>query len=104
MNRLVVILALAACLFGCPKSAPANVAGNDDEQLDVISSQLEELRTKEGLKCDEWCSLKEKACGLSKTSCEIAGRHADRDEMQKRCIASQEDCARFNEACASCRK
>lgn len=104
MKRLLLTAALTLGLLGCPKSTPGNISGTDDEQMDTIGSKLEELRTREGLKCDEWCSLKDKACGLSKQSCDIAGRHADREEFQKRCVASQEDCAKFIEGCSSCTK
>jgi hypothetical protein len=104
MKRLLLVCAFALTALACPKAAPANVAGTDDEQMDVFASQLEELRTRQDLKCDEWCSLKDKACGLSKSSCDIAGRHSDREDFQKRCVASQEDCAKFIEGCASCAK
>ena len=102
MNRFALVAALALTCLACPKAAPENVAGTDDEQMDTFASQLEELRSRQDLKCDTWCSLKEKACGLSKKSCDIATRHTDRDDFQKRCVASQEDCAKFIEGCASC--
>ena len=104
MKRLFLFAAIALGLFACPKETPTNLAGTDDEQMDSFASQLEELRSRQDLKCDEWCSLKEKACGLSKKSCEIASKHTDRDDFQKRCVASQEDCAKFIEGCASCAK
>ena len=103
MKRLMLVCALALPALACPKSTPENLAGSDDEQMDTNSAKLEEMRAREGLKCDEWCSLKDKVCGISKSSCEIAGRHTDREEMQKRCVSSQEDCAKFNEACGSCK-
>ena len=103
MKRFALVTALALASLACPKSAPSTVAGTDDEQMDGFTSQLEELRSRTDLKCDNWCSLKDKACGLSKSSCDLAGRHADREDFQKRCIASQEDCAKFVEGCASCR-
>ena len=102
MKRLFLVAAFALGLLACPKETPSNLAGTDDEQMDTFASQLEELRSRQDLKCDDWCSLKEKACGLSKKSCDIAGKHTDRDDFQKRCVASQEDCARFIEGCASC--
>lgn len=100
-NRLFLIAALTLGLFACPKETPTNVAGTDDEQMDKIASQLEELRSKQDVKADEWCKLKDKACGFSKSACEIAGKHADREDFQKQCAASQEDCAKFTEGCAS---
>ena len=104
MNRLFLLAAIALGLLACPKEAPTNLAGTADEQMDSLASQLEELRSRIDLKCDDWCSLKEKACGLSKKSCDIAAKNTDRDDFQKRCVASQEDCAKFIEGCASCRK
>ncbi len=104
MKRFFLLLAIALGFLACPKETPTNLAGTDDEQMDTFASQLEELRSRQVLKCDEWCSLKDKGCGLSKTSCEIAAKHADRDDFQKRCVASQEDCAKFIEGCASCGK
>jgi hypothetical protein len=104
MNRAFLVAALAAALFACPKETPTNLAGTDDEQMDSFASQLEELRTRQDLKCEEWCTLKDKACGLSTKSCEIAGKHTDREDFQKRCVVSQEDCAKFIEGCASCGK
>lgn len=104
MKRLFLVLALSAGFLACPKETPSNLAGTEDEQMDSFASQLEELRSRTDLKCDEWCSLKEKACGLSKKSCDIANKHTDRDDFQKRCVASQEDCAKYIEGCASCAK
>lgn len=104
MKRLFVLAAITLGLLACPKETPSNVSGTDDEQMDSFASQLEELRTRTDLKCDEWCSLKDKACGLSKKTCDIAGKHADREDFQKRCVVSQEDCAKFVEGCASCTK
>ncbi len=102
MKRLALIAALALLSLACPKSNPSNLAGNDDELMDTNASQLEELRSRQDLSCTNWCSLKDKACGLSKSSCDVAGRHTDRDDFQKRCVASQEDCAKFIEGCAGC--
>ena len=103
MKRLLLVCALALPALACPKAVPENLAGSDDEQMDTNAAKLEELRTREGLTCDEWCSLRDKVCAISKSSCEIAGRHADREEFQKRCVTSQEDCAKFNESCGSCK-
>ena len=100
-------LALASCLFllaGCPKSVPDNVAGNDDEQMDKFGSQLEELRTRQNVTCDDACVLKDKVCGISAKSCEIANKHSDRSDFQQRCAQSMEDCAKFNDGCSGCKK
>ena len=104
MKRLALVAALALSSLACPKASPTNLAGTDDEQMDGFTSQLEELRSRQDLKCDSWCSLKTKACGLSKSTCDLAGRQTDREDFQKRCVASQEDCAKFIEGCASCGK
>jgi hypothetical protein len=103
-NRFFLALAVTLGLLACPKEAPTNVAGTDDEKMDKIAPQLEELRSKTDVKGDEWCKLKDKACGLSKDACDIAGKHADREDFQKQCAASQEDCAKFTEGCASAPK
>ena len=102
MKRLVLVAALALFSLACPKSTGSTVAGTDDEQMDGFTSHLEELRSRQDLSCDNWCSLKEKACGLSKSTCEMAGKHSDRDDFQRRCVSSQEDCAKFIEGCAGC--
>lgn len=106
MNRLVLAsLAASMILLACPKSTGGpNLGGSDDEKMDMLASQLEEYRTKSTTECSETCELKTKVCKLSDTTCEIAGRSADRAEYQKRCVSSQEECARFNEACSSCKK
>lgn len=105
MNRLALVLASSFMLFACPKSASGpQLAGSDGEKMDTIASQLEEYRTRTGGECSETCSIKNKVCGLSETACEIAGRNADRNEYQQRCVSAQEDCARFNESCSTCRK
>lgn len=102
--RFFLFVALTLGFLACPKETPTNVSGTDDEQMDTLSSQLEELRSRQDVKCDEWCKLQDKACGLSKKTCDLAGKHADREDFQKRCVASQEDCAKFTEGCASCPK
>ena len=106
MNRLVLAsLAASMILLACPKSTGGpNLGGSDDEKMDMLASQLEEYHTRSNTDCSETCQLKTKVCKLSDTTCEIAGRSADRAEYQKRCVGSQEECARFNEACSSCKK
>jgi hypothetical protein len=107
MTRWIPLLLLASALFAaCPKKVNTEVLGSDDEQMDKYGAQLEELRTRveaQPPKCNEWCSLSQRACDISKNLCEIAGRHADRNDMQQRCVTSQEDCARFNDSCAGCK-
>ncbi len=98
------VLSLAVSLVGCPKPTSTTVAGTDDEQMDQLSAQLEELRTRTDLQCNDWCSLKSKVCTLSQQSCDLAGKAPDRADFQKRCVLSQEECARFNESCSTCSK
>ena len=100
-------LALAACaalllLAGCPRQAVTPVAGTDDEVMDQVAAQLEELRTRTDATCKDFCSLKDKACGLSTQACAIAGKAPERADFQKKCVTSQEDCAKFNESCSAC--
>jgi hypothetical protein len=99
-------LALLACLFltACPKNAPTTVAGTADEQMDQLSARLEELKTRTGLQCGDFCSLKSKACGLSTAACDLATHAPERADFQQKCISAQEACASFNESCASCSK
>jgi hypothetical protein len=106
MNRLVLAsLAASLLLLACPKTTGGpNLGGSDDEKMDSISAQLEEYRTKSNTECGETCDLKTKVCKLSDSACEIAGRNADRAEYQKRCVTAQEECARFNESCSTCKK
>lgn len=104
LKRSGLLLVLGLSLAGCPKQTTTTVAGSDDEMMDQISAQLEELRTKTDLSCKDNCGLKDKSCGLSKTACEIAGRAPDRADFQKKCVTSQEDCAKFGEACSTCAK
>ena len=106
MNRLfLAALAASMLLLACPKTTGGpNLGGSDDEKMDMLSAQLEEYRTKTEPGCNETCELKSKVCKLSDTACEIAGRNADRAEYQKRCVTAQEECARFNEACSTCKK
>jgi len=102
--RFLYIWVLLLGLTACPKSTGGtNVAGTDDEQMDQFAAQLEELRTRQGLQCNDYCSLKSKVCDISKSACDIASKHGDRDDFQKRCVQSQEDCAHFNEGCGSCK-
>jgi hypothetical protein len=106
MTRLVPLFAAAALFLACPKSTGSNVSGNTDEQMDQYASQLEELRTRASgadMKCSDWCSLKTKVCSLRDSTCDLAGSNAARDDFQKRCTTAQEDCARFNDSCTSCK-
>lgn len=105
MKHTALVLSLALFSLGCPKNVDnTNVAGTDDEQMDMYVSQLEELRTRQDLKCEDWCGLKGKVEGISTKVCEIANRKTDRDDFQKRCVQSQEDVARYAEGCSSCKK
>lgn len=105
MTRILCVLSLSVALFACPKAATGPVlGGSDDEKMDSLAAQLEELRTRTNTECSETCSLKVKVCNLSETACEIAGRNADRAEYQKRCVTAQEECAKFNETCSTCKK
>jgi len=104
MNRLLLAVALSLSLFACPKEAPSvNLGGSDSEKMDTIASKLEEYRTRSELTCDQTCDVKKNVCQLSDTACEIAGKYADNNDFQKRCIGSQEDCAKFSENCGSCK-
>lgn len=106
MIRLAPLLAAAALLTACPKSAGTNVSGTADEQMDLYASQLEELRTRAAaadLKCADWCDLKSKVCSLRDSTCDLASGNATRDDFQKRCTAAQEDCARFTDSCTGCK-
>ena len=103
----LLTLAVAAVLLGCPKAAPKGVTGTDEEQMDQLSAQLEELRTRvqaQEPKCDDWCAMSKKVAEMSKSICELSARNKDRAEMQQKCVTSQEDVARFNDSCASCRR
>jgi hypothetical protein len=105
MNRLVFAALAALFVFtACPKQTVTTIAGSDDEVMDQIAAQLEELRTRTDVTCKDFCSLKDKACGLSKQACDIAGKLPDRNDFQKKCVTSQEDCAKFNESCSGCAK
>lgn len=105
MTRLALLC--AALLFcACPKNVAPHVSGTADERMDLFQSQLEEARSKASggeLQCADQCALKDTVCGLKDRVCDLAGSEAARDDFQKRCIAAQEDCARFNDACAGCR-
>jgi hypothetical protein len=105
MIRLALAAAVSLALFACSKSNPGpSLGGSDDEKMDTIAAKLEEYKTKTSTECGETCSLKDKICGLSATACEIAGQHQDRAEYQKHCVTAQEECARFNESCSTCKK
>ncbi len=103
MNKLLLTFLVSLALTACPKDSPTtDVGGSDAEKIDSIAAKLEEYRTREATGCNELCDLKKSACGLSEQACSIAGRNSDRDDFQARCVASQEDCARFSESCSSC--
>jgi hypothetical protein len=102
MLRFVLLCGLS--FAACPKNAPTTVAGSADEQMDHVSARLEELKTRSGLQCADFCALKSNACGLSATACDLAAHAAERADFQQRCISAQETCASFNESCASCAK
>ena len=107
MNKPVLLAVTAALAVGCPKRLSTTLAGTDEEQLDQYSAQLEEMRSNVQAsepKCGDWCSMATRVCDLSKNVCEIAKRHVDRNDAQRRCVASQEDCARFNDSCGSCQR
>ncbi|MHB8872812.1 MAG: hypothetical protein ACYC8T_03915 [Myxococcaceae bacterium] len=110
MNKplALTLAAVALCLsLGCPKAQPKGVTGTDDEQMDQLSAQLEELRSRVQAaepKCDEWCSMSGKVRDISTSMCAIAGRNKERAELQQKCVSSQEDVARFNDSCSSCRR
>ncbi len=107
MRKQTAFLLLGVQLLcaGCPKRADTSVAGSDDDTLDGYSAKLDELKSRaqdQMPACPEPCSLARQACELSRQICEVSSRHADRPDMQQRCTGSQEDCARFNDACARC--
>ncbi len=105
MNRLLRVCALAVLFAACPKNVE-NVSGSDDERMDQYSAQLEEMRARasQDMKCDDWCGMQGKVCDTSKKVCDIAGTKSDRADFQAKCVASQEDCARFTDSCSSCKK
>ncbi|MBX7098469.1 MAG: hypothetical protein K1X89_12200 [Myxococcaceae bacterium] len=103
MIRFALPLA-ALLLAACPKATPVNVAGTDDEQMDQLSAQLEEVKSRQDVSCQDACGMKSKVSSLSSAVCELAGKHTDRDDFQKHCISAQEELAKLNDSCSSCNK
>jgi hypothetical protein len=102
---LTAVAFAAVLLWGCAPKSTRHVSGTDEEQMEQHTSQLEELKSRplpEAGQCKRRCSHAKDVCGVSASICEIAGRHTDRSDLQARCVGSQEDCARFNDGCASC--
>jgi hypothetical protein len=102
MTRFGSWVVLCAMVFGCPKNLATTVAGTDDQQMDQYASVLEEYRTKSDLSCADWCSAKQKVCGISASVCELSSKATERHDFQSKCVSAQEDCAKFGESCASC--
>ena len=106
MSRLALAFAAVFVFAACPKNVPDNVAGTEDEQMDRYGAELEEARTRsaQDMKCDDWCGMQGKVCSTSQKVCDIANRKAERNDFQSKCVAAQEDCARFSDSCSSCKK
>src|SRR4051812_30649253 len=106
MTRFGFALLTAAALSACPKNVPDNVAGTEDERMDQYGAQLEEMRTRsaQDMKCDDWCGMKGKVCGISSSVCDITAKKSERADFQSKCVAAQEDCAKFTDSCSSCKK
>ncbi|MBX7114074.1 MAG: hypothetical protein K1X64_07040 [Myxococcaceae bacterium] len=108
MKSVLSFVALSLLLLGCPKQAPTvAITGNDDELIDQYSAQLEELRTRDTAgenRCKDACPTKNKVCAISESVCGIAVKKGDRADFQTKCVATQEDCAKFGEVCLSCSK
>jgi hypothetical protein len=101
--RLVLLSSLA--LFACVRRGETHVAGSDEELLDRYATRLEELgvRLQAGSPpCAEICSINQEGCDLARKICDIAERQPDR--LGGRCASAQEECARFGDACISCRR
>ncbi|MGQ0508302.1 MAG: hypothetical protein ACT4TC_23635 [Myxococcaceae bacterium] len=103
--KLIPLVAALSLSLACPKRADVNVAGSDDEQVDQITAQLEEIRSssQSDTKCPDLCALAGRVDSFSATLCEISGRHPDRNDLQRKCVQSQEERARLNDGCAPCR-
>ena len=104
IDRLGGLLCLVLAL-GCAKAQTVGVAGTDDEVVDQGATQLEGLRAQAQAAppaCAEWCRMGGLACDVSKQTCEIAGRHPARSDLQGKCVAAQEDCSQYGDRCTSC--
>ena len=97
-------LVLAFALTACPKAVPVTIAGSDDELVDGYSARLEEWKTKTTERCGDWCDWKKSVCDLSKAICDTSAKKPDRADFQSRCVVGQEECAKFTDNCAGCRK
>jgi hypothetical protein len=108
ITRALLLVACSLCLFACPKQSTAvATTGGDDELVDQYAAQLEELRTRDVSgenHCKDACPNKSKVCGISESVCAIAVKKGDRADFQTKCVASQEDCAKFTEVCLGCTK
>jgi hypothetical protein len=107
MRRGLAILFTILFVIGCAKRQIRSVAADDDEHLDQLAAQLEEIKARVQAQeptCSEWCPLAKKVCDISRTTCDISARHPDRKDIQTRCSATQEDCAKFNDSCTGCGK
>ena len=98
-----VALLLALSLTACPKRQDT-IAGTDEDQLEAYSARLEEMRTRaqsEQLSCGDTCKMAKDVCEIAQKVCTIAERNPDRGAQ--RCVSANEDCARFNDNCATCK-
>ena len=100
---MVLISCLA--LMACARRVETSVAGTDEEMLDRYTARLEELSVRshaQSVSCNELCAINQEGCDLARKICDIAARQPER--LGGRCASAQEECARFGDACVSCRR
>jgi len=101
--RHIVLAAGLFVLGACPKRVPSTVSGSDDEQVDRYAAKLEELKERAPTEmCPNWCPVSRTACEAAHRTCEIAGRHTDRTDLQDKCASANEDCAQYTDRCHTC--
>ncbi len=102
----LIELLIGLQLTACARVAPRSVSGTEDEQLDRLSAQLEETRSKalvRQLSCTDRCALAEDGCRISNEICAIARRQPSRRDLGQTCAGSQEQCVDLRERCLRCR-
>lgn len=101
-RALVLVISSSVLLLACPRQAPLTVAGSDDQSMDEYSAQLEEIRARGDIGCDDAQSIRKKACGIAQSVCRLASKSPERKEFETQCVTAQETCAGLNEMHARC--
>jgi hypothetical protein len=93
------VASLVLVLTACTRSLTLSHSNDTAEQL---SARVDAFHSRDPLRCNTDCRDTASVCQLAAELCQISEADRTREDWAKGCVSAQEECARFQNHCATC--